>query len=162
MSSKAPFRRRGVTLLEAVLVVLVLAIAVPAAMSMIAEANEARRQGADAARAVTLAQGVLEHIIADVNSAEPGLGFGALADPAAYLSAPTTGLYDRLDALAAPYAAAGMTYDVTIGALANAAGTVTGDAGQDVFRAVTVRVTFEDPDGEDLVLPVSVVLTELN
>ena len=153
--------RRAVTLVEAVLVVLVLALTVPAAMSMISEGNEARRQGADAARAITLASGVLEHIMADANSTDPGLGFAALSNSAAYLSTPTTGLYDRLDAIEAPYTAAGMTYDVVIGSLANASGTVTGDANQDVFRTVTVRVTFDDPDGTPLVMPVSVVLTEL-
>lgn len=163
MNSKTLVRlkSRGVTLVEAVIVVLVLAIAVPASMSMISEGNESRRQSADVARAITLASGVLEQIMADSISADASLGFDALSDSAAYLSTTTTGLYDRLDPLTSVYTDAGMAYAVTIGALSDSSGTATGDSNQDLFREITVTVTFDDPDGNTLSLPVSVILTGL-
>lgn len=150
--------RHGFTLLEAVVVVVVLALAVPAGMRMLAEAGEVRRQGAQTARAVTLGGAVLEQVLADVHA--PTIGFDALADSAAYLSTPATGLYDRLDAVAGEYAALGISYTVEIGDLADRTGTTTGDADEDVFRAVTVRVTYDDPDGNELELPVSTIVTD--
>ncbi len=152
---------RGVTLIEAVLVVLVLALTVPAAMTMITEGNESRRQSAEVARATTLAAAVLEQIIADSVSPDGSLGFAAFADASAYLSTATTGLYDRLDPVTSVYTDDGMAYTVSIGDLATAEGVVTGDADDDVFRLITVTVTFDDPDGGTLTLPVSVVLAEL-
>ncbi len=163
MSSESPRHclRHGVTLLEAIVVVLVLAIAVPASMTMISAGNESRRQSADVSRAITLASCVAEQVFADATSTDEDLGFDAFADASAYLTTPTTGLYDRLDAVSSVYTDAGMTYAVTIGNLANASGVVTGDANQDVFRTVVITVTFDDPDGNSLSLPVSLVLTEL-
>ncbi|GJM18835.1 MAG: hypothetical protein DHS20C14_10480 [Phycisphaeraceae bacterium] len=154
-------RARGVTLIEAILVVLVLAIAVPVGMRMITESNEVRRQSADTARAITLTAGVLEHITADSNASSGGLGFSAFDDSSAYLTTATTGLYDRLATMTAPYSTDGITYDVVIGPLADATGTVTGDTNEDVFREITVRVTFPDPDGGSLTMPTSIVLTDL-
>ncbi|MEQ8850284.1 MAG: hypothetical protein RIB32_00715 [Phycisphaerales bacterium] len=153
--------RRGVTLLEAVLVVLVLAIAVPASMSMIAAGNENRRQSADVARAITLASCVAEQIIADATSTEASLGFDAFTDEAAYLGTPVSGLYDRLGPMTAVYSDAGMTYTVSIGEMATAEGVVTGDPDQDVFREIVITVSFDDPDGNALSMPVSILLTEL-
>lgn len=150
--------RRGFTLLEAVIVVVVLALAVPAGMRMLAEAGEVRRQGAQTTRATTLACAVLEQVTADVHS--PSIGFDALADDATYLSTPTTGLYDRLDAISSVYDDLGITYTVEIGDLSDRTGTVTGDADEDVFRFVTVRVTYDDPDGNALELPVSTIVTD--
>jgi len=158
MTRRAHPTRGGFTLIEAVIVVVVLALAVPAGMRMLAEAGEARRQGAQTARATTLATGVIEQVIADVNS--PTIGFDALADDATYLSTPSTGLYARLAGIASPYSTLGITYEVEIGELSDRTGTVTGDADEDVFRVVTVRATYDDPDGTALELPISTILTE--
>lgn len=161
MSRKNSPSRRGFSLIESILVVIVLAVTVPTAMQMLSEAAEARAHSADTARAVTLAAGVAEHLLADAHSDAPGLGFAALADPTAYLTTPGTGFYDRLAGLAAPYSALGLSYTVTIGDLADAQGTVTGDPGEDVFRRVTITVSFGDGDGNTLHMPLAIILAEV-
>ena len=68
--------RSGFTLLEAVVVVVVLALAVPAGMQMLAESGETRRQGAQTARASTLGSAVLEQVIADRSRVRHGWSAG--------------------------------------------------------------------------------------
>jgi type II secretory pathway pseudopilin PulG len=161
MSRVRAQRRRGFTLLEAIAVVLVLALAVPTGMRALGDAIAVRRQAAVTARAVSLAGSVLEQVIADVHSGAAGRGFAGFADAAVYLSDPATGLYARLDWVSQPYEDAGLSYTVSIGALGDSAGTATGNAAQDVYRRITVTVVVPDVRGGTMVLPVSTVVSDL-
>lgn len=154
-------KRRGFSLLETLAVMVVLAIAVPPASMMLADAGRARRDAVMMARATWLATGVLEHVLADVNSPAAGLGFDALDDSATYLDDATTGLYARLDSMMSFYDALGLSATVTIGPLADASGAVTGDADQDLFRTITVNVSWTDSKGEARTLALASQATEL-
>ncbi|MFZ4574431.1 MAG: prepilin-type N-terminal cleavage/methylation domain-containing protein [Phycisphaerales bacterium] len=134
--------RAGFTLLEVVVVVIVLALAVPPAL-MFADQSSARRADAvNAMRATTLGTLVMESILADVASTRTGLGYAALAASGTYLDTPTTGLRARIASLQAPYAALGMTYAVSIGPEVDSTGTVSGTPANNVFRKVTVTVSY--------------------
>lgn len=134
--------RRGFTLIEAVIVIVALAIMVPPSIAWLNRAGHDRVDAVNATRATFLATSVLEQVLADAASTGAGLGFAAFADAPAYLDTPATGLRDRLAPVTAPYAAMGMSYSVAIGPLVTQAGAVSGDAAQDVFRVVTVTVNF--------------------
>lgn len=134
--------RRGFSLLEAIIVILVLAVSVPSTVAWLGEAAARRADAVNAVRASTLATTVMESIMADASSTDPGLGFAAFANAAAYLDAPTTGLRSRLASLTAPAEALGFSYDVTISALVDSTGTVNPDSAQNLFRKVTVTVEY--------------------
>lgn len=148
-------RRRAFSLIEAVVVVIVLGLAVPPALSWLDSAVSARADAVNAARATVLATSVMESILADSASSAPGLGFAALADESAYVDDPASGLRTRLAALAQHYEAFGLAYAVSIGPLAAFDGVATGDPSRDVFRMITVTVTFPSAAGGTLELPVS-------
>lgn len=150
-------RRRGATLIESVLVVVVVAMAAPVTLQMLREGEEARLHASGVARASTLATLVVEHVLADVSSSQPGLGPAALEDPDAYLDSPATGLRARLATTAAAYQAMGLTYAVTIGPLTAPDGRVSGDAGLDRYRTVTVEVRYRTPR-RAVVVPLSVIV----
>lgn len=135
-------RHRGFTLLETVAAVIVLAVAVPATMGALTDAADARRDGATALRAATLARAALEHVLADVHSGAPGLGFDALSDSAAYVDAPVTGLMARLAPTLEAYEAFAMGCEVRVSGLVDYSGAATGSPASDVCRDVTVVVTF--------------------
>jgi type II secretory pathway pseudopilin PulG len=140
-------RRRGFTLIEAVIVVLALGISLPTTLIWLEEANQRRAEGVNQTRASALASLVMEHVLADVASREPGLGFDALADSATYLNHPTSGLTARLAPMTSTYSSMGMIYAVGIGGLVSKSGVATGDATQDLFRVVTVTGSFTGADG---------------
>jgi hypothetical protein len=54
-----------------------------------------------------------------------------------------------------------MTYSVQIGELVAADGLVSGDAGDNVFRTVTVTVSYPSADGAAYTLPVSLMVSSL-
>jgi hypothetical protein len=105
-------------------------------------------------RASTLGSAVMENIIADVASTASGQGFNALSNRTTYLDTTSTGLRARLASTTAPYTSLGFSWDVTIGTLTDYRGTVTGDNRLDVFRLVTVTVTFPSARGGTLTLPI--------
>lgn len=140
--------RRGSTLIEVVVIVATLAIAVPPALVTLREMAGQRADSVSVARATALASAVLEQIIADSASDEPGLGFGAFADPAAYMTTGTTGLRDRLAWVADPFESVGLSYEVEFSGLVGPSGSATGNPSQDVFRRVTVTVTYPSVDGD--------------
>ncbi len=135
-------RHLGFTLLETVAAVIVLAVAIPATMGSLSDAANARRDGATALRAATLARAAMEHVLADVHSGAPGLGFDALSDSAAYVEAPVTGLMARLAPTLEAYEAFAMGCEVRVSGLVDYSGVSTGSAEADVCRDVTVVVTF--------------------
>jgi len=152
-------RRRAFTLIEAVVVVLVVALAVPPTIMWLDEAVTRRADAANLNRAGMLASAVLENVIADCASDGAGLGFAALATPATYLSGGAGSLYTRLTSVAAPYQAAGLTYSVSIGGLVSSTGSADADVTQNVFRLVTVNVSYLSAAGGTRTLSVSCMVT---
>lgn len=153
--------RRGFTLIEVVIAVLVLAIAVPPTLGLLDSASASRADTVNSTRATILASSVLESVLADIASTDDSLGFNALADSAAYLGTPTTGLYDRLEDSLSTYAKYGFSYSVEIGELVSVDGTVSAIAGENIFRVVTVRVVYPSGIGDDFELPVSIMVGAL-
>jgi hypothetical protein len=147
MSPKRCRIRRAFTLIETVVIVLVCAIALPATLHWLDEANQRRVDAINSTRATSLGTCVMEHILADVSSKSPSLGFGALANPNTYLNTAGTGLVARLSAITSLYSGMGMSYTVNIGALVDGTGTATGNPATDIYRIVTVDVSFTGADG---------------
>lgn len=153
--------RRAFTLVESLAVVVVLSIAIPPAVSMMIDAAKTQADSVKMTRATWFATSILENIIADVNSDDANLGFNALDDSAAYLTAPSTGLNNRLSGVIAFYNGYGFTHSVQVGALSNAAGKVTGVPADDVFRTITVGVTWTNMNGVSRTLNIGAVVTDL-
>ncbi len=153
--------RHGFTLIEVVIMVLVLAISVPPTLEILMSNAASRANVINTARATMLASNVLECVIADVSSTEENLGFDALDDSSAYLSTPTTGLYARLATSNQSYTDLGLAYTVEIGALVGSDGLVSLDADENVFRTITVRVSYPSADGAAYQLPVSVMVSTI-
>jgi hypothetical protein len=108
-----------------------------------------------------MASNALEGIMADVASNDAALGFDALADANAYLKTPTTGFYARMASSMQSFTDLGMTYTVDVGALVASDGAVSGDAGENIFRTITVRVAYPSADGVAYELPVSLMVSSL-
>jgi hypothetical protein len=149
--------RRGFSLVECVVIIVALAIAVPASVAF-DRASQQRELSLDIARATSLAQAVLEHVLADASSSTPGLGLPAFADGTAYVDTAVTGLRARLALLSAPYEAAGHTWTLSVGGLVDPTGVVHADPMQNNYRIVTVTVNFRDPSGADRSVPVSTMV----
>ncbi len=151
----------GFTLIEVVIAVIVLAIAVPPALNLMDSSAAGRVNAINTTRATCLSTIVLESVLADLTSTDPALGFSALADSAAYLETPTTGLYARLASITESYTSVGLTYTVDIGPLVNSNGIVSGDTGENIFRVVTVNVSFTSANSASFVMPISIMVSEL-
>ena len=149
--------RPGVTLIEAVIAVVVLAIAVPPTLSMLMDASAVRADAVAATRATSYAQAVMEQVLADACSSDASLGFDAFADGGAYAA----GLTSRLAAVMAAYTPFGMTHEVVMSPLTAASGVSTGDPTLDVYRVVTVNVHFTDATGSST-LTIQHFLSELS
>ncbi len=137
---------RAVTLIEAMIVVVVLALAIPPILAMTTDVVDARVESVRISEATALAQGIAEHVLADAHATgdatgEP-VGMGAMADAAAYMEHPTTGLRARLAWMAEPYETRGITWSVEIGELCNSDGEATGSSDADLYRRVRVLVSF--------------------
>lgn len=156
-----PTRRHAFTLIEAVAAVVVLALLIPPTITMLSEAANARGDAIGLARGTALADAVLEHVIADVSSTDPALGFDALADADTYLDDPSDGLSARIAPLTQPYTAAGLSYSVTIGELVDQTGIASGDTAADIYRFVTVRVKIPSTTGPSLTLTNATMVTDL-
>ena len=140
-------RRRAFTLIEAVIVVLALGISIPTTLVWLSDANDRRADSVTQTRATALATLVMEHVLADVSSKVSGLGFTALDNAAVYVDDPSEGLRVRLSPMTSLYTGMGISYSVDIGGLVDKAGAASGDATQDLFRLVTVTVSFTDSEG---------------
>ncbi|MBZ0171499.1 MAG: type II secretion system GspH family protein [Phycisphaerales bacterium] len=153
--------RRAFTLIETVLVITVIAITVPLSTRMMGDASADRADSVNALRAGTLAEAVLESVIADVQSDAAGLGVAALADAAAYLGTPSTGFRDRAAPTTRFYTDLGFTYTLDIGPLVASDGATSGDDDLDRFRVVTARVSWPSARGGNLELAVSTFVGEV-
>lgn len=151
---------RGVTLVEAVLAVVVLALAVPPVLSMSVEANAARVNAALTTRASVLAQAVLEEVLADVVSDNASLGFDALAD-AGYADTVLPARLNASDAPGAIAASSGLAWTLEVGDLVSATGEADSDAALNAYRLVTVRVSYRSAGGASIVMPVSAYMGDL-
>ncbi|MFT5424315.1 MAG: type II secretory pathway pseudopilin PulG [Phycisphaerales bacterium] len=107
-------RSRGFTLIEAVLVVLVLALTIPSGMRMVSAAERAQGESEAIYTATTLAGSIAEQVLADVHASDR-FGPAALDDLATYLDDPGTGLRARVAWLLASPATQGMSFDLTVG-----------------------------------------------
>lgn len=153
--------RRGFTLIEAVIAIVVLAIAVPATTAMIRDATVARSDSAQTARALWLGNAICEQILADAASNDPSLGMEAFADQNAYTNAPGTGLRDRLETLLSDYEAFGIDFELSIGPLVTVSGTSSGDPERDVYRSIEVRILWRNASSGQASMPLSLIVTDL-
>lgn len=154
--------QRGFSLLEAVIVVLTLAIAVPSTVRWLTDAASQRVNSVNTVRAAGLATAVMETVIADVASSGSGLGFSALDDASAYEATPVTGLRARLSGVTSGYEAMGFAYTLEVSPLVDRMGVVNADAPQNVFRRVTVRVEYASAeDGGTIRASVDAMVTDL-
>lgn len=164
MTRSAPIlipNRRAFSLIEVVIAVIVLAIAVPPTLNLMDSAGAGRADAINTTRASLLATSVLEMVTADINSDAAGLGFEALTGPSDYLEHPSDGLYARLETATDPYTSAGLSYSVEIGGLVSADGTVSADADDNIFRVITVRVSFASASTASYQVPFSTMVSAL-
>jgi len=154
--------QRGFSLLEAVIVVLTVSVAVPSTVRWLTDAASQRANSVNTVRAAALATAVMESVIADVASSGPGLGFSALDDAVAYETTPVSGLRARLSGVTSAYEAIGFTYALEVSPLLDRTGAINADAGQNVYRKVTVRVEFASAEGGDTIrASVDALVTDL-
>ncbi|MBL4591530.1 MAG: prepilin-type N-terminal cleavage/methylation domain-containing protein [Phycisphaerales bacterium] len=161
MNQRAVIQRRGFSLIEVVIAVIILAIAVPPMLGLLDSTAARRADAVNTTRATILASSVLEGVLADVASTDALLGMAALDDANAYLNTPTTGFVARMMNTTTSYVKYGFTYTVEIGSLVSADGTVSASSGENIFRVVTVRVVYPSAVGADFSLPISLMVTEL-
>lgn len=154
-------RSHGFTLIEVVIAVIVLAIAVPPTLNLMDSASAGRVNAINITRATYLSTIVLETVIADMTSTDPSLGFMALGDSPVYLNSSATGLYDRLDSITTSYTSVGLSYTVVIGSLVASDGVVSGTPSENIFRTVTVNVSFPSANSAPFVMPVSIMVSEM-
>ena len=152
--------RRAFTLIECVLTLVILSVAVPATLAMMHDATIARTESVMASRASWLGNLLCEQILADVASNDPALGMDALSDAAAYLEAPGTGLMDRLASELLEYEALGLDAEITIGPLIALAGIATGDPSQDIYRRITVTVSYRSASAAAREVPFEMLVTD--
>lgn len=131
---------RAFTLIEAIAAIVIISLAAPPTFLLMRDVADARRSTVVSERALWLAAGVMEHIVADVESDAPGLGPDALEDSANYLDNAATGLRIRLAGMTSIYTDQGIAYDVDISDPISADGTPTGNANEDAFRRITINV----------------------
>jgi hypothetical protein len=155
-------RSNGFSLIESVVIIIVLAMAVPPSLQLLDSAAASRADSINTTRATLLGMSVMEHILADVYSSDPALGFDALADSEAYLNTAGTGLVDRLASVADVYAALGISFSVEIGPLAQADGTTSGDPDLDVYREITVVISYPSATEGVLDMPISAIVSEIS
>lgn len=162
MNPRLRSHRRGFTLLEAVVVIIVLAIAVPPTVSFLNQSAAMRADAVNTQRATTFAQGVMESVLADVNSSSTGLGYNALSNVTTYLDTPTTGLRARIAGMTNLYTGMGMSFNVSASSQVSSSGTATGNTSLDVFRIVTVTVTYPSAQqNSSLTVSMSSLVTDL-
>lgn len=154
--------RRAFTLIEALIAIVVLAIVMPVAMTMLGDASIDRARAEEITRASWLLSAVSEQVLADASSDAPGFGIGAFEDSDAYVDAPGTGLRDRLTPLLSTYTDRGMTWEVAVGPMVSAQGEETGDPSLDLYRLVTVRAAWTDLRGEAMNMELPLLLADVS
>lgn len=159
--TRAGRHRRAFTLIEAVVVVVVLAVSVPPTVAWLNDAAGRRADAVNSVRAAALATCVLENVLADASSSAAGLGFGAFANPPAYLDTPATGLRARLATQTQGLESIGFTYGVEIGPLVDSTGVVNAAPANNLFRRVRVTVSMPRAEGPPAAVAVEAMVTQL-
>ena len=153
--------RRAFSLIEVVIAVIVLAIAVPPTLNMMDSAGAGRVDAINTTRATLMATSVMETVLADITSSNENLGFEALDDTNAYLRYPNEGLYFRLSSALEPYTRVGLNYTVDISDLVSQDGTISEDESDNIFRVITVRVSFQSASTASYEVPMSTIVSAL-
>lgn len=152
--------RRAFSLIETIVVVLVIALAIPGLLSSVqttsVDAIDAQRRVA----AAWLASSILESVQADAASAHASRGFEAIND-STYLTDPTDGLYTRLGPLVAPLENLGLSYTVSIDAPIDLDGGAAAPSDQGAMRQISVIVSFSDRSGRVVSATFSTVVVNL-
>lgn len=148
-----PKIRRGATLIEAVIVVLVLAIAVPPMVVGVSDSVGRRSDAIQLIRASTLASAVMNQIKSDSITTDIG------ADVATYLNRPATGLRARMDRVTSIMTAAGLSFNVAVSDRLDLSLVPSGNRNRDLFRTVTVTVRFTDSIGSVREIPFDTVVS---
>ncbi len=152
---------RAFSLIECMIVVIMLSIVVPITSMFLDQRASQRADAVQALRASTLAQAVLEHVLADASSNAPGRGYAAFANANTYLNDPATGLYSRIASMLNFYDNMGVTCVVTISSPVSISGSATGVPAQDLFRIVTVQVSAPTSRGIDIDVALETMVTDL-
>lgn len=148
---------RGVTLVEVMALLIVVAIAVPPLAALSAQSSRALAEERRYFHSAWLATAVLEQIRADALSEDAAMSLEAMSD-AAYLSAPATGLRDRLSETVSAYEDEGLSYEVTFDDVRDATGAAIGAGERSATRLVTVEVLYASQDGREIRAPFSTVV----
>ncbi len=147
----------GFTLIEAVVAMVVLAIAVPMGLAMMRDAAIVRVSSTQTSKAFWLANAVVEQVQADLDSSTTGLGFDAMSDANSYLNDAPDALRTRLASVVTDAEAYGFSWSVVAGALVDANGLTTGNTDEDIYRVVTVTVSWTNPMGQAQTFPLGVM-----
>lgn len=145
--------RRGATLIEAVAVVLVLAIAVPPTIAWMMSADARRTDAIRITQATTLAASVLDQVLSDSVTADIG------ASVSTYLNTQTTGLRARLAPVTDLYTTAGLTYSVDFSPAVDSTLNTSATSALNIYRRVTVTAMFVDSAGVTRSAPVTTVIS---
>lgn len=143
--------RRGTTLIEAVIVVVVLALAVPPVLSFASRAADTRAEAITITRANMLATIVMEQILSDSVTVDVG-------GSATYVEQASTGLRARLSVQTSLYTSAGLEYAVTFSQPVGPALSTSAVSGENTFRTVSVVVTYRNLAGESRTLTLTGVV----
>lgn len=152
--------RTGLTLIEAIIAIVVLSLAVPTTVVMLRDAASVRADAIATTRATWLANAVVEQIIADAASRAAGLGLSAFDDPQTYLGDPDAGLRSRIAFVTLPYESMGFSYTINVGQPQSAAGDQTGSPEHDLYRAITVTVSWNSTRGDVKSTAISTLISE--
>ncbi len=138
--------RRGVTLVEVMALVIVVAIAVPPIAAISVSSSRALVEERRTFHTAWLASAVLEQIVADAGTGDEGLDLEAMGD-AAYLDNGTSGLRVRMDSVATDLLAGGLAYEVVFGLPRDATGALIDVNDSAATRLVTVTVSYTNELG---------------
>lgn len=133
---------RGFSLIEAIAAIVILALVAPISMVTLRDAAASRADAIQLNRASWLASAVMETVLADVSSADNALGFDALADLNAYRTTPATGLDARLATITDHYDSLGFEWSLDVSGLVASDGVASADEELDIYRVVTVTVSW--------------------
>ena len=134
-------RRRGVTLMETIVAVLLLAVAVPPVMWALGEAQYRHVDAVLTSRARWVVMEKLEAVLADRHSVSRGWEYLVNTNYAAEPAVPGLAAYAR-----------------TVSIVETGADLVSAGTG---YKTITVGVTWTDASGDEQTLEISTVVTEL-
>lgn len=155
MTGGTRHRRRGFSLVEAAIITVMVALAVPPSVKMLEAASSERSDRVMIGLATTYAGAIMEQVLADVSTH----GLDAIA-AAGYLNVPIDGLWQRLEWVSASYTTRGLSSAVEVSGLVAWDGQESADASENLFRLVTVRVDFSTARGGMMSVPLSMICAE--